>query len=229
MLIYVELNSPPHIGTRGQTLGVKQPDSEPGGLLIKRLLKTDILKNLWKLPTAQAWSWHNARMINRKWHCPALSSWSLDSNTKNFGKVLGGCENGGQKIALTRFDLGKASMVNLWNCCSSSSTTPFFSSASPFYRNLKIVLKSMFCLQFRHSSLGQCWRSELFARNVPMSISERPKPSLLDRLLFWWLPANLTSSFWGKIKCNHLTEKPQYDVKKQSSIVRISKMKNHFG
>ena len=36
-------NSPPHIGTRGQTLGVKQPDSAPGGLLIKRLLKTDIL------------------------------------------------------------------------------------------------------------------------------------------------------------------------------------------
>ena len=40
------LNSPPHIGTRGQTLGVKQPDSAPGGLLIKRLLKNRYLKQI---------------------------------------------------------------------------------------------------------------------------------------------------------------------------------------
>ena len=146
MFCWYMSNSPPHIGTRGQTLGVKQPDSAPGGLLIKRLKKKQISWKIcenYQLPKLDL---GNARMINRKWHCPAFDLLNLIPIQKQIEKILGGCENVGQKIALTRFDLGKASMVNLWNCCSSSSTTPFFSSASPFYRNLKIVLKSMFCL-----------------------------------------------------------------------------------
>ena len=44
MLCWYMLNSPSHIGTQGQTLGVKQPDSAPGGLLIKRLLKNRYLE-----------------------------------------------------------------------------------------------------------------------------------------------------------------------------------------
>ena len=193
------------------------------------------MKNLWKLPTAQAWSWQ-CKDDKQKMALPSIGlliSWSLelDSNTKKNWK----------------------SSRWLWKWWTENSTDQIWSWEGEYGQPLELLLLLLhhpllllrftflqksrnsieinvvsFCLQFIHSSLGQCWRSELFARNVPMSISERPKPSLLDRLLYWWLPANLTSSFWGKIKCNHLTEKPQYDVKKQSIIVRISKMKNYL-
>jgi len=107
-------------------------------------------------------------------------------------------------------------MVNLWNCCSSSS---FFSSTPSFMGSVEKLVNK-----------GQ---KVYFVVYFQFPILKGDEPSLLDRLLYWWLPENSTSSFRTSslaLKIGKLETKTQRlnSVAKNSSYAKGGACKNSF-